>query len=381
MKCNICGAVSRHEFLHRIRHKLLGEKTSNSTTEPTAQLADKTFLDRSYIASVVGSDIKGSDLVIPVYLDYNALYGIWGTITGGFSKFEQRIIKSSKTETSKASIGGDAGLDISAIKLGVSGSKNEEETIGGDLERSLDLFQTDEALFNNLRLVLRQKLLKKIESWDKIEPSDFVEFRGVFRPNPLLRTLKLIDGILKKDYPEDDEYARHLKQNLEKLEKARKYLFEGLLEREGLGLGQGQGQGQMQSQVQNQKQTQEQLIAVPKIKGAQIFEIELTNEIKNSNQSKFTAVAALYPNYARDPSMTEISYREFSILGKVSRIIPEKGKGMDLLQGTPYGGPIVEELQRDIEPFLHRVYVPPEMQFRYKIDSPLLEVIPIAIYD
>ncbi|HYA33816.1 MAG TPA: hypothetical protein VEG65_07490 [Candidatus Bathyarchaeia archaeon] len=149
----------------------------------------KSFLERSYISFLLGSKpIACSDFVIPVYLDSETLYGIWGTIIGGFSDAQQVTIKSSLTDTTQASAGGEASVNISAVKLGMETKRSSGQTLGREMQTSLTAYQTDNMLLNNLRIVLAE-LIKRFEHppehphrWEDIEPSDFVELRGVFQP-------------------------------------------------------------------------------------------------------------------------------------------------------------------------------------------------------
>jgi hypothetical protein len=249
-RCVTCGAtVSKYKFWHNLGHKFRGNKKYS----PTEDIADFTpsFLDRSYISSLVGSkQLECSDFAIPVYLDTEALYGIWGAITGGFSLVEQRTITSSKEETTQASIAGEAGVNVSLVRLGMSASKSAEKTIGDEVERSLNLYQTNEALFNLLRLALRARLLKKLEdyTWDQILPADFVELRGIFEPT---------------------------------------------------------------------------VYGMP---NSVLYEILLTGRPKEGDARKqYKAAATLDSKYARDPRLIEICYKEFCLLGKVSRKSSESG--------------------------------------------------------
>lgn len=72
------------KFSHLFRPKL------RDTGDQSSAVSGLTFLDTSYVSSLAGSrGVACSDFAIPVYLDTEALYGIWGTITGGFSVAEQ----------------------------------------------------------------------------------------------------------------------------------------------------------------------------------------------------------------------------------------------------------------------------------------------------
>jgi hypothetical protein len=68
------------------------------------------------------------------------------------------------------------------VKLGGKASKSAGKTVEGIVQSSLDLFQTNEALLNNLRLVLGEKIIKNIKeyTWEEIVPADIVELRGLF---------------------------------------------------------------------------------------------------------------------------------------------------------------------------------------------------------
>jgi len=142
-------------------------------------------------------------LVIPIYLDTNALLDLLASLEGGFSVVEKVTTRSATSRSSEGAIRAEGGtefgipnvLNLLKINVGASvGGKREKQS--GE-ERETERYHTYGSLLYRLRASLdEQGLIKRFdgtdESWDSIQPSDFVELRGVFNPNPLADYLRAV---------------------------------------------------------------------------------------------------------------------------------------------------------------------------------------------
>jgi hypothetical protein len=200
-------------------------------------------------------------------------------------------------------------------------------------------------------LILRPQ--ENPDDWRKIAPSDFVEVRGVFQPNPIVDFLQRLDRFLslleilpntifptqtpgqssKKKSPSD--HTKEVKQY--------RHFLQGVL-----------------------KDVEEN--------NTRIFVIE------SSMSVQFQTLVLLFRDYLRDRTITEITYREYRLLGKVVRKIEQQSaESIELLQGTALGGidkghleKLWNALNDNGEFNLPKV--------KSEIYGPALEVNPIAIY-
>jgi hypothetical protein len=80
-------------------------------------------------------------------------------------------------------------------------SANWKKAQEGSEQRESERYHTYGSLFHRLREYLTaNSLLKKLDeggiAWADILPSDFVEIRGIFRPNPFANSLEIMDRLI-----------------------------------------------------------------------------------------------------------------------------------------------------------------------------------------
>ena len=145
------------------------------------------------------------DLIAPIYVDANVLLDLLASIEGGFSVVEKVTTRLATTSSSDKSISIQSGTEfgipnvLSLLRINLGGSltaKKGEET-GKQTES--ERYHTYGSLLYRLRVHLdNEKVTKRLvgqESGDAIQPSDFVEVKGIFRPNPLADALQIIDRL------------------------------------------------------------------------------------------------------------------------------------------------------------------------------------------
>jgi len=300
------------------------------------------------------------DLVIPIYLDVNALLDLLASAENGFSVVEKVTSRSVTADAKEGSVGGEFGIAniFNLFKIGVEGSLGKKQLAGSGTEHSLERYHTYGSLLYRLRSALiEMNLLEPFargpHDWTKVRASDFVEVQGIFRPNPLTDSFSTIERVM--------DFA--------------------LL----TGPGQPTGPAPSKSErKQANKQTQElgntrKLISGIRSSleqvGVRIFIVDL------ADSSGYKAVVPLFSEYLRDRSMTELTRGEFRLLGKISRNISIKGEAVDLLRGTTFGGlsdTIVTQMLDAFSEAKAGGLKLPEVET--KISAPVLQVVPIAIY-
>jgi len=142
-----------------------------------------------------------TNLIVPVYVDTNALLDLLASIEGGFSIVEKVTTRKITSTGSEKSTLGEAGaefgvpnvLNLLKVKLGGSLSSRKQQETGE--EKEAERYHTYGSLLYRLRAFLDENRLTKrpcesAEDWKTIAPSDFVEVHGVFRPNPIVDSLQ-----------------------------------------------------------------------------------------------------------------------------------------------------------------------------------------------
>jgi hypothetical protein len=305
-----------------------------------------------------------SNLVVPIYIDTNALLDLLASIEDGFSIVEKVTTRTITTAGSDKLISAEAGtefgipnvLNLLKIKLGGSlSSKKQRET--GE-EKEAERYHTYGSLLYRLRAFLNdEELIKRpyenSKAWETIEPSDFVEVHGVFRPNPLADSLERIDRLIG--------------------------LFEIMSDFSPLPSGQSSGSQRKGSQGDKKQMRQfrqflQGILTDIEKKNTRTFVIDATGP------NQFSTVVLLFTDYLRDQTMAEIGYKEYRLLGKVVRKIEQDSEEtIDLLRGTGLGGVGREALEQLWNAFnqMEQMNLP---QVKSEISGPALEVVPIAIF-
>lgn len=300
------------------------------------------------------------DLIIPIYLDTSALLDILASIEDGFTIVEKVSTRSSTAGTVESSVGTEFGIHniLSLLKISIGASRSKTKAEEGGEERQLDRYHTYGSLLYKLRSDLLQMGLlkstdKSSEVWRDVKPSDFVEFRGRFRPLSLLESLATMGKIL--DLVQLFSKPQMLAPKDPKTDKKR-----------------------VRDKIKQFEQIKEILKGM--ISDLEQEDIR-TFVVESTDSSGYKAVVSLFIEYLRDRSLTEISNREFRSIGKVVRSISKQNEVIDLLRGTALGGLSDEILTQFTEIFSraegHGLRLP---QIETKIKAPALEVVPIAIY-
>jgi hypothetical protein len=318
-------------------------------------------------------ELDKDELIIPIYIDTNTLLDLLASIEGGFSVVEKMTSHSTRSRSSDQSIKGEGGTEfgipnvLNLIKVTLGGALSWRQGREEGEEWESDRYNTYGSLFQRLRSVLTdQGLVKKFDGdpvlWDTIEPHDFIELRGKILPNPLTDSLGTIERLLR--------------------------LFEVF--------AQVATPKNSRSNKQNHKQVQPSLltlnnqIPLNQVKQIHTFIAGMINQLEGNDirtiivdfplSKNYRAVASLFTEYLRDPSMAELLHKEYKLFGKVVGKISDEASSIDLLQGTALSG--ISEVK--ISQLLDQLNQPnndlrlPKTETAVK--APALQIVPIAIY-
>jgi hypothetical protein len=149
------------------------------------------------------------ELIVPIYLDTNTLLDLLASIEDGFSMVKKVTSRQTEGGASDQSIQGDGGTEfgipnvLSLLKIQLSGAISSRKSQETYAETQSERYHTYGSLLARLRTYLHDNDLIVSSSegvskwWTDVTPSSFVEFRGVFRPNPLADSLKAMEKVAR----------------------------------------------------------------------------------------------------------------------------------------------------------------------------------------
>jgi hypothetical protein len=326
-----------------------------------------------------GKDVSvNRDLIIPIYIDTNALLDLLASIEGGFSVVEKVTTQSADARGIdrgvKAETGTEFGIPnvLSLLKLNLGYSADWKRAQEESQKMETERYHTYGSLFYRLREYLYgNSLIKRLgenqNNWDAIQPSDFVEIHGLFRPNPLANSLEIVDRLAGMFQLLST--GSFVSQPLQKGSKGKPVSEE---------------QKNLQEQKRAAQQQAKQIEEIKKFLRGVLSDLQAENirafVVDLDEPEEYKAIVLLYLSYLRDQTMIEISHREYRLLGKVVRKIEaDSDEFVDLLLGTGLGG-IGREV---LEELVNALAQAPGMnlpEIETQIAGPALEIVPIAIF-
>lgn len=179
------------------------------------------------------------DLAVPTYIDTGSLLDLLASLEGGFSMVERFTSQADDASSKETEAKGEVGVSnvLSLLKLNLSGSRKAASSSSASSQVETERYHTYGSLLYRLRATLDDAgLIKRVPDteWADIAPSDFIEVRGVFRPNPLaeslstvLRMLGIISAVLTIPDKPDGGANRDAKQRANEARAAGRCAEEG----------------------------------------------------------------------------------------------------------------------------------------------------------
>lgn len=318
-------------------------------------------------------EIFSDDLIIPIYIDTNALLDLLASLEKGFSTVEKVTTKNEQNRNSEQTINANAGTEfgvpniLSLLKVNLSGSLNHKQGKGDSREISSDRYHTYGSLLQRLRTTFLDTKVARIlenaeDEWDSIEMYDFIELQGKFNLNPLTESFGTLNRIMKlfEVFAQPSVANTNNKKNRPQLATPTPLNNPlGTISAQDVKLYRGYIEGMIGGLEKDDIKT-------------------LVVDINGSN--KHRAVVNIFIENLRDKTMTELQYKQFKLLGKVVGKISNSSENIDLLQGTALSGFDENMITTLVEGFNQPNSGLNLPKIETKIKGPALQVIPIAIY-
>jgi len=313
------------------------------------------------------------NLLLPVYIDTNLLLDLLASVEGGFSLVEKVTTRATTASEQNKAITAEAGtefgipnfLNLLKIKLSGSASASSLSTADTAEEIQSERYHTYGSLLHRLRNYLdNQGMIKRFDaddSWATIQAADFVEIHGLVRPNPLIDSLEQVKRIAKlAAIFTDAEVGGH---------------------KAG---GRSARKSSASKTIQSADSDAYNIGIITNFIDRILEDAYSTNirrfVIDIIGLEKGTAVILIFTNYLRDATLTEISHKEYRILGKVVRKLTSSSeRPVSLTPGTALDG-VGNEIVIQIKNALSasKDFNFPELETT--VSGPALEIVPIAIY-
>lgn len=311
------------------------------------------------------------DLLLPIYIDTNLLLDLLASVEGGFSLVEKVTTRATTASEQNKAITAEAGTEfgipnfLNLLKIKVAGSATSLSTADTAEEIQSERYHTYGSLLHRLRNYLdNQGMIKRFggdDSWAAIKAADFIEIHGLMRPNPVIDSLERVNRIAK---------------------------LAALLTGEDTTGQYSSGPHSQKSKAS--KTTRNSNDDAVDIRLVRKFIDGVLGDVYSTNIRRFvvdivgidngTAVILIFTNYLRDSTLTEISHKEYRVLGKVVRKVTSSlDRPINLLPGTALdgvGASIITKLQ-DALRASEDIQLP---ELQPTVSEPALEIVPIAIY-
>lgn len=286
---------------------------------------------------------------ISFYLNQKFVFDILAILEDGFSEMQSlRTIENSEN-TSDKKINGEIGVSNAFGFLGISlgGSNNKGEKKGNIQESEFKKVHTPNSLFSKMRETLFKKNLVRTHEIMKAQPGDFVEFKAILRKNPIIDNLENYFSVFKLAMTFEDKPVGNQK-NIKLEQQSNKKLlnqFENLVE-------------QLRSDGN----------------------IDLIGE--HTGQENFTSVLTIDGDYLNDPMLSDMADGEFSVFGKVIRVINENSDDkINLLRKTSLSkinNVLLEQMFSGFQNLENDGLKASD--FKPEVDPPVVQIIPISIF-
>lgn len=314
---------------------------------PCSRRASEPALDQR----IAGDAIVTDSLIVPVYLNQSVVFDLVAMMQGGLATVTRINSVASDESRDASKLEGRFGLGgalATLFKVGFSGEGSSDTRSTSQTNTASERVHTPSSLFYELRRDIRKSnQLKELVGDSAVVSGDIVEFKALLRPNPVLQVVMRMAAVMdvmgvfqespdhnkmssKKGHPEsaNAKTGRQLSQFLEKLKTG------GTVD----------------------------IITEPIVMGAR-------------------AVITLEEKYLNDPSMADLLDGEFSILGKVIRVIERDEDSISLLRKTAFNAMpdrTVDETLEKVALSAGTALAIPKLEWR--ISAPALHVLPVAIF-
>jgi len=304
-----------------------------------------------YVASGVGIESMAANRYpVVIYLNQKYALDILAMMEGGFSGIETLTSTRSSEETQDRKVTGGIGFEnvfgLLGVSLGSDRTKSDREDQATEVRT--EKVHTPNSLFAKMRERLHAEKLIRMSEVIEAKPGDFIEFNVTLQKNSLVHAIEILTSFMqtavifaepqavaaKKGHPQKVDSNRATLDQLEKL---------------SVQLNAG---------------------ATPDLMGTAI------------NDPEVKVIVTLDHAFLRDESMSDLIDGEYTVLGKVTRVLPTgSSASINLLRKTSLGivkSPVLDQMSAAFSKMQDTGITVPEVVTEVK--GPAIQVIPLAIF-
>ena len=299
-----------------------------------------------------------SSLIVPVYLNQRIVFDLIAIIEDGIATVTRLTSVEERNDQHSRELDGTFGLSeafSSLLKISIGGKRSEGSESGSSATRNEERIHTPTSLLFKLLESLRSSGdLLNVNADYKPKPGQIIEFTTSLQRNPLLRTLDSFDGLAELWY------------SFAEPEQTKK---KGSKQRQGAASNDEEMSRPVIKRLREQMST-----FAAGVRAGDTVDI-VSGDIGNG----FGAVLPLHQDFLNDPTMSDLVEGEFSVLGKVVRVIETGDSGINLLRKSSLSA-ISEETLLPILSNFENIEGFNFPKLELEISGPVLQVIPIAVY-
>lgn len=298
--------------------------------------------------------MKIDKLTLPIYLNQKYVFDLLAIIENGFSQMETIKTGSNKESTENNNLKGEVGLSntFAFLKFGVSASTNLGKAEKSAQEIVKDKIHTPNSLFSKMRDYLHSNNLIIESEFLNAKPGNFIEIKVSLRKNPIIDSLESILSLMKTAETFEDKPIsnNHNKKN---------------------------------NQINNNKSENNKIANQIESLLNQLKEEGSLDLIGTSTGTeKLQVVLTLDKAFIGDLSLSDIADGEFSVLGKITRIVNENStEDVNLLRKTSlskFSNTLLEQMFSGFANMGDSGLK--DLEIETVIEAPVIQLIPISIF-
>jgi hypothetical protein len=296
---------------------------------------------------------------LPLYLNQKYVFDVLSMMERGFSQLETVTTRRGEEQERGGRFSGDVGFSnvfgLLNVKLGAGRTRAERHE--GGKEVATERVHTPNSLFARMReRLFEEGLVERSLVEETPAAGMFVEMAMRLEKNPLVETLETLVSILRLATIFEEHAAPS----------------------GGGGRHQGQGQRRAHPKSESEQMLGQMSDLLTQLNTGQVIDLIATPTAELAPQVVLTLDTA----YATDPTLSDLIDGEYSVLGKVTRFIPEgDAETLNLLRKTSLGrlqASLLDGLRAPLEEAQQGGIDLPA--FQTEIEPPIVQLLPIAVF-
>lgn len=291
---------------------------------------------------------------ICLYLNQKYVFDLLAMMEDGFSFLQNIKSTSSENQGSEKHLESEVGVKNVFAFLGVSlkagGSRKDQA--GQTSETSRERVHTPNSLLGKMRTALYDRDLVLVDPGIDVETGQFVEIKVTLKKNPMVSTLETMASLF---------------------ETAIIFMNAG----EETSKQQGKSQHIKKASNENQKILEQMKLMLTQLNQGNTIDL-LARPVAGP---PYKLVLTVDPSFLADPRMSDLLDGDYTVLGKVSKVIKDESETINLLRKTSFGKMNAAMINSFKEPLTQMGENGLEIEdLSTEVIGPAMQVIPIAIF-